>query len=214
MSTKKIDLIDTGIKNIVSAVDPSFGLISTFVNHGIQYFENKRDRTIQKFYEDLFIGIASEEELKYMDKVLKVTKEDGYRLLNAAIADEEEEKAIYFTRLYKYILKNQNINKYKKLNLLKTLKGLSFMSLQLIPEIFVHQRFSVPNLSFEKYMKQISTDSNKTYDINLLIQFGILKQLQGTRENKYSTTDLYEEILTILYIDAELVPTAHNIKFD
>ena len=213
MKDDKLTLFEHGTKSAISAVDPSFGVIPSIIDWGISSFEKKRDTTIQKFYKDLFEGIASDEEVTYMKEQIKATEDDAYRLLNAAIMDDEAEKSPYYTRLYKYILRNQHMEKYIKLNLLRIIKGISFRSIQLLAKIYVHQNYPTTEITTAKeYMNSLINDSTQSYDLNILTQFGILKQIQLVGGYTLKTSDLFDELICIFFQNEELTPESLNIK--
>ena len=201
------------MKDLVDISSIGFKVVEKLTMGGIDYFDNKKNEIMDNLFTELFQGLIDEDIISYENEYIKPTREYCYKLLNAALIDEEKEKAIYYSRLYKYILNNQSIVKSKKLNLLKTLKGLSFEAIQLLPNFYVYQNYPTYNFtSLTEYINDLIEDPDQSYNLNILSQFGILKQVQLHGSYTFEHTSLFDEFINILFEKNELTPESLNIK--
>mgnify|MGYP005990517445 CR=1 FL=1 len=201
------------MKDLVEISSLGFSVAKKLTLDAIKSFEDKKTETMDIFYSELFKGLIDEDIISYENEYIKPTQEYCYKLLNAALIDEEKEKAIYYSRLYKYILSNQSIVKSKKLNLLKTLKGLSFESIQLLPILYVYQNYPTTKItSLREYIDNLIKDPDQSYDLNILSQFGILNQVQLAGGHTFEPSTLFDEFISILFQQEDLSPDTLSIK--
>lgn len=203
------------MKDLVDISSTGFNVVKKLAMGGIDYFENKKNEIMENFFTELFQGLIDEDIISYENEYIKPTREYCYKLLNAALIDEEKEKAIYYSRLYKYILNNQSIVKSKKLNLLKALKGLSFESIQLLPNFYVYQNYPTVHFSsLNEYINELIKDPDYSYDLNILSQFGILEKVQLVGKYTFKTNELFNELIKILFTEKDLNPELLNILIE
>lgn len=74
----------------ISTISP--GVMQGIIEKGKTHFEEKRQTQFRDFYRSLLSGTATKEKIEY-EQMFQKTEEQYYALLNAAIEDEEREKA-------------------------------------------------------------------------------------------------------------------------
>lgn len=103
------------VKEITTEMEPVTSLLKNVIIWGNKKFEERRNKTIEKFYIQLLDGEVNQKRIDYEKEHIETNSEQYYILLNLAINDEEQEKDFIYANVYRYIRDHQQLEKKTKL---------------------------------------------------------------------------------------------------
>lgn len=182
---------------------------------GIKFVEKKRNERLMEFYQNLYDGNVTQEKIDYETENIKANEEQYFILLNLSITDEEKEKTDIYSNIYRYIRNNQHIDKKLKTKYIRLAKNLPFSAIELIPLIYIYNKYKeTKTKTLNQFLKEIEK-SNK-FETNLLIQYDILINENVYRNNEEATFTINEtflnEIVRVLFKKEHLLPSFHEIE--
>lgn len=180
---------------------------------GAHYFEKKRQDTFNEFNKQLFLGIADKEKIEY-EKRFKVTEEQYYKLLEAAIEDDEKEKSMIYANVYRSIL-NNTVEKKNYAKLIRLAKEVPYSALKLLPYFFIYNTYEVKNKTFNDYVDVLEKDFK--YELKILDQNNIIDLPKGEllfNDSKIRLTNIYDEVIKSFFTDNELQPEAFELEIE
>lgn len=147
----------------------------TICSKGMDYYEKKRQEGFYTFVEQLYLGITDENKIKYEQNIIS-TEDDFFRLLSAALSDEEEKKSLLYANLYRSILEDK-IPQHKKLKYIKMTKMFSYNALSLFPKIYSRITFngdSQNNSRAINLYKTLTFNEHYGFDRDMIEQFKLI----------------------------------------
>ena len=196
--------------------EPSLSLFKNLITRGIEIIDKKRNNRLMKFYQNLLDGNVSQERIDYETENIKANEEQYFILLNLSITDEEKEKTYIYSNVYRYIRDNQDLNKNIKTKYIRFAKNLPFSALELIPQIYIYNKYKkAKTKTLNQFLKEIEK-SNK-FETNLLIQYDILiNEKNIIRDESEATFTINEtflnEIVRVLFKEEHLLPSFYGIE--
>jgi len=134
-----------------------------------KYFEDKRQANFDDFVKQLLKGTAKKEDIEY-EKMIKITEDQLYALLNATIEDEEREKASIYANVYRSILEGK-IEKDKYSRIIRLSKDLPLSAINLIKDL--SNMLDTDYSHHESDFYKTTNLQDNRYEINLLIQHNV-----------------------------------------
>lgn len=208
------ELIKKSYETITS--EPALGLVKQLTSLGVEFFTKKRDERLMQFYQNLLDGEVTQERIDYEKENIKANEEQYFILLNLSITDEDKEKTYIYSNVYRYIRDNQGLNKNIKTKYIRLAKNLPFSVLELIPLIYIYNKYrKTKTKTLNQFLKEIEK-SNK-FETNLLIQYDILiNEKNIIRDESEATFTINEtflnEIVNVLFKEEHLLPSFYGIE--
>lgn len=202
--------------------------IPDIIEAATDYYAKERDSRIKEFHISLLNGTATKDRVKYEKEYIKKTSDSYYSLLSASIEDEEMEKSQIYANLYNSILRGKIKNKKEKLRYLKFAKRLPYSVFELLPMVFVYDKFDIKDQSSQFKKDEIANFykhlvNEYSYELELLekeslIQ-GIKRESKGIRvknfnetTNDYRVTMSFYKIIDLFFNSKELTPALYNLE--
>lgn len=175
--------------------------------------EYVRDRNIERI-DEINRKLLEDEVTEYeREKILSggIDTEDYLSFIRAAVNEDENMKTVNYITLYRNIL-NNNV-KENKSRLFKILKELPYSAIQLLSKIYIYKYYSAQSGTLESFLSSISIDDNLAYELNLLIQYGLLRNVPVNENNemKIILSSTFESIVKSFFKEEELTPKYQNI---
>jgi hypothetical protein len=208
------ELIKKSYETITS--EPALGLVKQLTSVGVEFFTKKRDERLMQFYQNLLDVEVTQERIDYEKENIKANEEQYFILLNLSITDEDKEKTYIYSNVYRYIRDNQGLNKNIKTKYIRLAKNLPFSVLELIPLIYIYNKYKkTKTKTLNQFLKEIEK-SNK-FETNLLIQYDILiNEKNIIRDESEATFTINEtflnEIVNVLFKEEHLLPSFYGIE--
>lgn len=195
-----LKIIDPTIKGI--------DLIQTFA----EYVYERNIKKIDEINAKLLNDEASEYE---KEKILSggINEEDYLSFIKAAVNDDESKKTQNYITLYRNILTGKVTE--GKTRLYKILKELPYSAIELLPKLYIYKHYQVQNKTLEKYIGELIKSEKLTYEINLLTQYGLLKDTKETHnllsEGNITVSSYFDFLINLFFKEEELLPQIYNI---
>jgi hypothetical protein len=208
------ELIKKSYETITS--EPALGLVKQLTSVGVEFFTKKRDERLMQFYQNLLDVEVTQERIDYEKENIKANEEQYFILLNLSITDEDKEKTYIYSNVYRYIRDNQGLNKNIKTKYIRLAKNLPFSVLELIPLIYIYNKYKkTKTKTLNQFLEEIEK-SNK-FETNLLIQYDILiNEKNIIRDESEATFTINEtflnEIVNALFKEEHLLPSFYGIE--
>ena len=208
------ELIKKSYETITS--EPTVGLVKQLTSLGVEFFTKKRDERLMQFYQNLLDGKVTQERIDYEKENIKANEEQYFILLNLSITDEDKEKTYIYSNVYRYIRDNQGLNKSIKTTDIRLAKNLPFSVLELIPLIYIYNKYKkTKTKTLNQFLKEIEK-SNK-FETNLLIQYDILINEKNIIRDESEVTFIINEtflneIVNVLFKEEHLLPSFYGIE--
>lgn len=189
----------------ISALSSS--VIQGIMEKGKTHFEEKRQTQFLDFYRSLLSGTATKEKIEY-EQMFQKTEEQYYALLNAAIEDEEREKASIYANIYRSIL-DEKIPQTKYRRLIRLAKELPYSAIEILAKIHIYQSYHTKGKDLNRYIKEIEQDYG--YELNILTQNDIISS-SSTLDNAIDIKkDFFQQIITVFFKEEDLLPQKYGI---
>lgn len=187
-------------------------LLKEVIVWGDKKFTERRNRVILKFYEALLDGEVTKERIEYEKENIQANEDQFYILLNLAINEEEIEKAFVYANVYKYIRDNQDLEKSLKIFLFKVAKDLPFSAIELLPKIYIHQKYHTKLKNLNDYLKNLYGLNG--YEKSVLERHNLTSSWQASfGPIQYSVSEEYFTLVVDAFFNKEdLLPEQHNIE--
>lgn len=208
------ELIKKSYETITS--EPALGLVKQLTSVGVEFFTKKRDERLMQFYQNLLDVEVTQERIDYEKENIKANEEQYFILLNLSITDEDKEKTYIYSNVYRYIRDNQGLNKNIKTKYIRLAKNLPFSVLELIPLIYIYNKYKkTKTKTLNQFLKEIEK-SNK-FETNLLIQYDILINEKNIIRDESEATftinkTFLNEIVNVLFKEEHLLPSFYGIE--
>ncbi|RXJ80823.1 hypothetical protein CRU86_00155 [Aliarcobacter skirrowii] len=192
--------------------EPAFKLIVQGYNIFDEYQTDKHIRKATRFHRNILNGNESEENIKYEQENIKAMKDDYFTLLKFAIQDEEEEKVDIYTNIYKYIRDNQNLETNLKRFLLKAAKDIPFSAVELLPQIYIHQKYHAKLKNLNDYLQSLYKSNG--YETSILENYKFINSGRGSfGPIKYNVLNQYfTPAIDAFFGKEDLLPEKYGIK--
>ncbi len=200
-------IVIEGLK-IVDPTIKGIDLIQTFA----EYVYERNIKKIDEINAKLLNDEASEYE---KEKILSggIDEEDYLSFIKAAVNDDESKKTQNYITLYRNILTGKVTE--GKTRLYKILKELPYSAIELLPKLYIYKHYQVQNKTLEKYINDLIKSEKLTYEINLLTQYGLLKDIKEshnfTSEGNITVSSYFDYLIELFFKEEELLPHIYNI---
>ncbi|APW65461.1 hypothetical protein LPB137_06180 [Poseidonibacter parvus] len=193
--------------------EPAFGLIGKAYNLFDKWQTKKHVDVVTSFHRNILDGEETEERINYEKENIQVNQDDYFTLLKFAIADDEEQKTDIYSNIYKYIRDHQNIEKREKNRIIRITKALPFSAIELLPEIYVYNKFDNLDKDIKLYLSTLANNFNFAFEINLFIQYGLFVEESIVGQDKrIQITELLNKMTEIFFKKNELTPEFLDIS--
>ncbi len=197
-------------------------IILNLTKEGIRLVENRREKAIKEYVNQVYLGTVSENKKAY-EKIIKKDKEYYEMLLTASATDEDTRKATIYANVYINIEKDK-IEQNKRIHIIKMVKDMTYFALTLIPKLYIYKHYHTKNMNFSSYLESIK--KNYPFEYNELIFNNIFEILFKRREYKPVIqleeikhkegidvfTNNFDEIARSIFTEQELTPESQNIE--
>lgn len=178
--------------------------------------EYVNDRNIEKM-DRINEKLLKDEATQYeKDQILNggIDKEDYLSFIRAAVNDDESQKETIYITLYRNILNGKVSN--GKVRLYKILKELPYSALELLPKMYIYKHCNTQKYTIFSYIESISNNEDLSFEFNLLIQFGLLKNIQLNTSvisngNNIQLSNQFDSIVELFFKPKELMPHYQKI---
>ena len=200
-------IVIEGLK-IVDPTIKGIDLIQTLA----EYVYERNIKKIDEINAKLLNDEASEYE---KEKILSggIDEEDYLSFIKAAVNDDESKKTQNYITLYRNILTGKVTE--GKARLYKILKELPYSAIELLPKLYIYKHYQVQNKTLEKYINDLIKSEKLTYEINLLTQYGLLKDIKEsqnfTSEGNITISSYFDYLIELFFKEEELLPHIYNI---
>lgn len=198
--------------DLYNKFEPTFKLIVQGYNLFDKYQTDKHIKIVTSFHRNILDGNESEEKIKYEQENIKANKNDYFTLLKFAIEDEEEEKVDVYTNIYKYIRDNQNLEINSKRFLLKAAKDMPFSAIELLPKIYIHQKYHIKLKNLNDYLKELYKSNG--YETSILENYKLINSGKGAfGSTQYNICkEYFMLVINAFFKKEDLLPEKHNIE--
>jgi hypothetical protein len=197
-------ILESGLSFIPGATIPYSG-IKKMINIAMDYHKYKENKKIHQFHTAIFSGEGKE---KFYNKELNI---DYYTaLLESCLQDIEEEKAEFYGKLLKGLIKNNDIPKETIKRMILLINNLTIDDINLLKKIYIHYEYNINN-----------NIHRKGIDIkNILNQQDPKIRMSKSKFAYYSLIDVdnnyYDEFVKLfvetIFDENELAPESINLK--
>lgn len=178
-----------------------------------EYVYERNIKKVDEINDKLLNDEATEYE---KEKILSggIDEEDYLSFIRAAVNDDESKKTQNYITLYRSILTGKVTE--GKARLYKILKELPYSAIELLPRFYIYKHYKVQNSTLEKYINELIKSENFTYEINLLMQYGLLKDTKESNQiitngGSITVSSYFDSIIKLFFKEDELLPQVYNI---
>ena len=179
-----------------------------------EYVNERNIKKIDEINERLLNDEATEYEKQ---KILSggVDEEDYLSFIKAAVNEDEVKKTTHYITLYRNILNGKVVE--GKGRLYKILKDIPYSAVELLPKIYVHKNCNVQNKTLDNYIAEIAGNEDLAFEVNLLLQYGLLKNIQLSgglvpSNSNIQISSSFDSIVELFFKKEELTPHSQGIK--
>ncbi|MBI3895235.1 MAG: hypothetical protein HY313_04835 [Acidobacteria bacterium] len=171
-------------------------------DHAKEFIKDRGEKRLKEFHRRIFSeeDRNSWEEIK--DKEFSI--DEYYSLLNCVVQDEEEQKVIFYAKLFRLLLAGKVPEKYRA-HIIRSAREIKYSDLELLRQIYMNEKYEcgAPG-DRQKQIRKITEPHNSLdqYSIQTLIRFGYLSQKNGTKPPW--PTDLLKLLVENLFEESEL----------
>ncbi|MCG3665428.1 hypothetical protein L5F09_06685 [Aliarcobacter butzleri] len=197
---------------LYNELEPTFKLIVQGYNLFDKYQTDKHRKIVTSFHRNILDGNESEERIKYEQENIKANQDDYFTLLKFAIEDEEEEKVDLYTNVYKYIRDNQHLEKSLKRFLLKAAKDIPFSAVELLPKIYIHQKYHTKLKNLNDYLQSLYKSND--YETSILENYKLINNGRGAfGPIQYNVSKKYFTLIIDVFFGKEnIIPEKYGIE--
>ena len=199
--------------------------LEILVDHIRGYRDAKVKQRLSHFARALIEGTPSEELTDLLNG--EIDQSDFHAVVTALINDEDDEKAGVYAQTLKTLIASEIPQSHRRY-IIRTVRALTWMELELARHIYVHSHFRLPtfNASPADPAEQVSQllvtrDAMRRASIKSLIGYGLLDEPPSSRsadqrgQSSSSTplpTELLDTIVTAAYPAHSLLPAALGLR--
>lgn len=189
------------------AIIPGGGIaydsVKALVNYGKRYYEERNEKRLERFHENLLKEGSGAQESTDNLKV-EFSEDDYYSLLKSMLQDEEDDKVDYYSSLMKSIISGSVSSAHKKY-FIRSLKELSVDELQLMRQFYILSNFEMKDDgSIKQQLKSIVEQPSPMVKalIHNLIRLGFVE----INQDLHLPTSLLEEFVPLIIVADQLTP--------